>query len=178
MRRTQQVRSNQTNGGLITAPVPGPMPSRELGWPWRIWGLGGHSGSGESPKCSKGKLWDLVATRDERALVGARSKWVLVGHSRSADTWGALEARTLGGNEFILLKWPPQSPDLNPIEHIWDVVEREIRIMDVQPTNLHVNMDQNKSLRNVSNALLSLFHKELRQFCRQKGVQTGPSRCT
>ncbi len=34
-------------------------------------------------------------------------------------------------NEFTLLKWPPQSPDLNPIEHIWDVVEREICIMDV-----------------------------------------------
>ncbi len=40
------------------------------------------------------------------------------------------------GNEFTLLKWPPQSPDLNPIEYLWDVVEREIQIMDVQPTNL------------------------------------------
>ncbi len=28
-------------------------------------------------------------------------------------------------NDFALLKWPPHSPDLNPIEHIWDVVERE-----------------------------------------------------
>ncbi len=39
-------------------------------------------------------------------------------------------------NEFTLLKWLPQSPDLNPIEHLWDVVEREILIMDVQTTNL------------------------------------------
>ncbi len=39
-------------------------------------------------------------------------------------------------NEFTLLKGPPQSPDLNPIEHRWDVVEREICIMHVQQTNL------------------------------------------
>ncbi len=39
-------------------------------------------------------------------------------------------------NEFTLLKWPPQSPDLNSTEHLWDVVEREIRIMDVHLTNL------------------------------------------
>ncbi len=64
-------------------------------------------------------------------------------------------------NEFTLLKWPPQSPDLNPTEHLWDVVEREIRIMDVQPTNLQQLCDASwcvmiscqygpTSLRNVS----------------------------
>jgi len=35
-------------------------------------------------------------------------------------------------DEFTVLQWPPQSPDLNPIEHLWDVVEREIRIINVQ----------------------------------------------
>lgn len=26
-------------------------------------------------------------------------------------------------NEFTVLQWPPQSPDLNPVEHLLDVVE-------------------------------------------------------
>ncbi len=71
-------------------------------------------------------------------------------------------------NEFTLLKWPPESPDLNPIEHLCDVVEREICIMDVQQicSNCVTLSCQYgpKSLRNVSNTLLNLCHKELRQF--------------
>ncbi len=34
-------------------------------------------------------------------------------------------------DEFTLIKFPPQAPDLNPIQHIWDVVKQEIHIMDV-----------------------------------------------
>ncbi len=39
------------------------------------------------------------------------------------------------------------APDLNPIEHLWDVVEREILIMDVQPTNLQQLRDAIMSIR-------------------------------
>ncbi len=86
-------------------------------------------------------------------------------------------------NVFTLLKWPPRSPDLNLIEHVWDVVEREIHIMDVQPTNLQQLRDAiisiwTKSLSNVSNSLLNLCHEELRQFWSQKQSNPVLARCT
>ncbi len=66
-------------------------------------------------------------------------------------------------NEFTLLKWPPQSPDLRPIEHLLDVVEREIRIMDVQPTNLQQLCD----------AIMSIWTK-ISEECFQHLVESMP----
>ncbi len=84
-------------------------------------------------------------------------------------------------NEFTLLKLPPQLPDLNPNEHLWDVVERRFAswMCSWQICSNCVILSCQygpKSLRNVSNTLLNLFHKEWRQFWRQKGVQPGTSK--
>ncbi len=68
-------------------------------------------------------------------------------------------------NEFTLLKWPPQSPDLNPIFHFWDVVEREIHIMDVQLTNLQQLCD----------AIMSKLTK-ISEECFQHLVESMPQR--
>ncbi len=68
-------------------------------------------------------------------------------------------------NEFTLLKCPPQSPDLNPIEHLWDVVEREIHIMDVQPTNLQQLCD----------AIMTIWTK-ISEECFQHLVESMPRR--
>ncbi len=68
-------------------------------------------------------------------------------------------------NEFTLLKWPPQSPDLNPIEHLWDVVEREIHIMDVQTTNLQQLCD----------AIMTIWNK-ISEECFQHLVESMPWR--
>ncbi len=66
-------------------------------------------------------------------------------------------------NELTLLKWPPQSPDLNPIEHLWDVVEQDIRIMDVQLTNLQQLRD----------AIMSIWTK-ISEECFQHLVESMP----
>ena len=44
-------------------------------------------------------------------------------------------------SEVAVLKWPPRSPDLNPIPHLWDVVKRKIHITDVPPTRLQQPSD-------------------------------------
>ncbi len=68
-------------------------------------------------------------------------------------------------NEFTLLIWSRQSPDLNPIKHLWDVVEREIRIMDVQPTNL----------QQLHDAIMSIWTK-ISEECFQHLVESMPRR--
>nr|XP_042898811.1 uncharacterized protein LOC110282461 [Parasteatoda tepidariorum] len=38
--------------------------------------------------------------------------------------------------EFQLMSWPPNSPDINPIEHIWDVMDRQLRVQGPLSRNI------------------------------------------
>ncbi len=79
------------------------------------------------------------------------------------------------------LKCPPQSPDLNPIEHLWDVVEREIHIMDVQPTNLQQLHDAiisiwTKISEEFFQHLVESMTRRIKAVLKAKGVQPGTSK--
>lgn len=41
-------------------------------------------------------------------------------------------------NKFEGLTWSPNSIDLNPIEHLCDVLDKHVESMESPPRNLHV----------------------------------------
>ncbi|GBM17643.1 Transposable element Tc1 transposase [Araneus ventricosus] len=45
-------------------------------------------------------------------------------------------------DEFNLMSWPPNSPVLNPKEHIWDVMERQLRAQTAPCSNISTLRDR------------------------------------
>jgi len=100
---------------------------------------------------------DFHSDHRTHVLMGASSR--ITHHVRK------LKSSQPGFNEFAVLKWSPQSPDLSPAERLWDVVEQEICIIDMQPTNL----------QQLHDAIMLIWTK-ISEKCFQHLVESTPQR--
>ncbi|XP_071039868.1 uncharacterized protein [Parasteatoda tepidariorum] len=50
-------------------------------------------------------------------------------------------------SDFQVMSWPPNSSDLNPIEHLWSYLENQIRAATLPPRNVRELLDQLVSAR-------------------------------
>jgi len=83
-------------------------------------------------------------------------------------------------NEFTVLKWPPQSPDLNPIEHLWDVVEQELMCIPQISINCKMLSYQYGPtfLKNSFSTLMNQCHVELSSSEAERGSNTVFNWCS
>ena len=87
--------------------------------------------------CSASPTHGLDWLSESGRDVPLSKRFNLVSHNSKVNCNGSYKwsSRLEHDNECTVLKWP-QLPVLNPMENLCDVVEREIRIMDVQPNNM------------------------------------------
>ena len=72
----------------------------------------------------------------------------------------------LAQNNVPVLPWPSKSPDLNPIEHLWDLLDRRVRRRQPQP----------QTLEQLRNALQDEWGRIPQQQIRRL-IQSMPRRC-
>ena len=68
---------------------------------------------------------------------------------------------------FILLPWPTQLPDLNPIEHIWSILKQRLNQYEKPPTGLMDLWDH----------VIEVFHSITPNDCRRL-IESMPHRIT
>ena len=75
------------------------------------------------------------------------------------------------------LEWPPYSPDLSPIEHLWDEIDRRIRRRPQAPQNLQQLTDAiieewDRLPQRKINTLVLSMHKRIRAATLARGGHT------
>src|SRR5690349_12665854 len=116
---------------------------------------------------------ELIATLDWYGL--DRGEIIFQQDNASPHT-AASTLQWFKDNGIKLMKWPAQSPDLNPIEHLWDLLKRNVR--ELPPAS---NLDElweraqdawNSITPDGCKSLVDSVPRRLQEVCQAKGGYT------
>ena len=83
----------------------------------------------------------------------------------------------LQANNVSLLDWPASSPDMNPIEHFWDNLDRQVRTRTPPPRNLQELLQVltdgwNQYRQHKINRLVTSMHRRVHALSASRGSHT------
>lgn len=72
----------------------------------------------------------------------------------------------LADEDVDVLPWPAYSPDLSPIEHLWDVIDRRVRSRDPRPESLPaLRLALQEAWDEIPQALIARLVNSMRRRC-------------
>jgi hypothetical protein len=80
-------------------------------------------------------------------------------------------------NEINVLKWPAQSPDLNPIEHLWSHLKRQLNAYEAPPAGMlelweQIQVEWEKIPTEVCVGLIESMPRRIQAVIKAKGGNT------
>ena len=90
--------------------------------------------------------------------------------SKQADQW-------FSDNNIEVMEWPPQSPDLSPIEHLWVHIKRQMNTYETPPKGVfelwdRVAKEWNKITPETCQNLIESMPRRLEAVIKAKGGHT------
>ena len=150
-------------------------------WGWLRYGLGRHCSGIKTQLIIVAGNMTAVRYRDEIlrpvAVPLVQQRNLILQQDNARPHVARVCQDFLANNNILPLAWPPYSPDLTPIEHMWDELDRRVRKRRNPPATLaqlrNVLIDEwnNIPMRTV-NALVNSIQRRIRAATAARGGHT------